>query len=138
MIHRNPHVTPAILPGGAEKSTAIVPDEMVSGDDVRRLALGLPDAYEQDHHGRPSFRVNGKIFATLWDPKHMNLLLDEPGIRTAAESRPACQEFWWGKRLRAVQLDLEQADEALAAELLTDAWEHKAPKRLLQSRPQSP
>ena len=41
---------------------------MVSTDEARRLALSLPDAVEQDHHGRPSFRVAGRIFATLWDP----------------------------------------------------------------------
>jgi hypothetical protein len=37
---------------------------MVSRDVARHLALGLPEAVEQDHHGRPSFRVGGKIFAT--------------------------------------------------------------------------
>ena len=53
-------------------------------------------------------------------------MLDEPGIRTVTQSSPAaCAEFWWGKRLRAVQVDLTIADEALARELLTDAWEHK-------------
>ena len=31
------------------------------------LALALPGAVEADHHGRPSFRVGGKIFATLWN-----------------------------------------------------------------------
>jgi hypothetical protein len=35
---------------------------MVSREQARRLALGLPEAVEQDHHGRPSFRVAGKIF----------------------------------------------------------------------------
>ena len=37
----------------------------MSPTDVREIALALPDAIEQDHHGRPSFRVRGKIFATL-------------------------------------------------------------------------
>ncbi len=106
---------------------------MLSREQVRRLALALPETVEQDHHGRPSFRVNGRIFATLWDPKHMNVMLDEPGIHTAVEARPeACEEFWWGKRLRAVQVELERADDELAKELLADAWEQKAPKRLLK------
>jgi hypothetical protein len=38
---------------------------VVSVDEARSLALVLPEAIEQDHHGRPSFRVGGKIFATL-------------------------------------------------------------------------
>jgi hypothetical protein len=98
----------------------------MSHDHIRRLALTLPEAVEQDHHGRPSFRVGGRIFATLWDETRLNVMLDEPGIRTVVQSSPAaCAEFWWGKRLRAVQVDLAIADEALARELLTDAWELK-------------
>lgn len=99
---------------------------VLSPDDARRLALALPDATEQDHHGRPSFRISGRIFATLWDPHHMNVMLDEAGIRTAVETHPAiCREVWWGKRLAAVQTDLRDADERLLSELLTDAWEGK-------------
>jgi hypothetical protein len=104
---------------------------MASPEQVRALALELPEAVEQDHHGRPSFRVADRIFATLWDQDHLNVLLDEPGIRTAVEARPGvCQEFWWGKRLRAAQVDLALADEQLIRELLADAWEQKAPRRL--------
>jgi len=104
---------------------------MVSLARVRELAMALPEAVEEDHHGRPSFRVGGKIFATLWDEGHLNVMLDEPGIQTAVQGEPdACEEFWWGKRLRAVHVKLDRVDEALAAELLADAWEQKAPKRL--------
>ena len=82
---------------------------MVTGDEVRRIALALPEAVEQDHHGRPSFRVGGKIFATLWDDRHLNVMLDEPGILTAVQTRPGvCAERWWGKRLAAVQVDLSR------------------------------
>jgi hypothetical protein len=100
-------------------------------DDARQLALGLPEAVEQDHHGRPSFRVGGKIFATLWDERTMNVMLDEPGIRTATERHPGwCTERYWGKRLAAVAVDLERAPPDGLAELLTDAWEGKAPAGL--------
>ena len=110
---------------------------MVSEEQVRRLALELPAAKEQDHHGRPSFRVAGRIFATLWDEARINVMLDEPGILTAVQANPdMCDELWWGKRLRAVQVQLERADEALIAELLADAWEQSAPKRLLRDRAQ--
>ena len=61
---------------------------MVSVEQARRLALALPEAVEQDHHGRPSFRVAGKIFATLWDEEHMNVMLDEGGILTAIHRIP--------------------------------------------------
>jgi hypothetical protein len=107
---------------------------MVSLEEARKLALTFPESVEQDHHGRPSFRVAGKIFATLWDDEHMNVMLDEGGILTAVQTQPAtCDEVWWGKRLAAVRVDLRRADAELLAGLLSDAWESKAPKRLLPS-----
>ena len=108
---------------------------MVSADQARELALALPEAIEQDHHGRPSFRVDSKIFATLWDDEHMNVMLDEPGILTAVEAHPEeCAERWWGKRLAAVHVDLDRVDAGLLADLLADAWEGKAPRRLTAER----
>ena len=107
----------------------------VSADEARSLALRLPEAVELDHHGRPSFRVGGKIFATLWTDERMNVMLDEGGIRTAVESAPdACEEVWWGKRLTAVGVTLARTNPDRLAELLADAWEGKAPKRLLAGR----
>jgi hypothetical protein len=98
----------------------------VSPDAARSLALSLPEAVEQDHHGRPSFRVGGKIFATLWSEERMNVMVDEGGIRTALFRAPAaCEEVWWGKRLAAVGVTLAQADREFLRELLTDAWEQK-------------
>ena len=107
---------------------------MVSAEQARELALALAEAVEQDHHGRPSFRVGGRIFATLWDENHLNVMLDEGGIRTAVHSRPeTCEEVWWGKRLAAVRVDLRRVDADTLATLLADAWEGKAPKRLLRA-----
>jgi len=37
----------------------------VTADDVRRLALALPEACEDVHRGKPSFRVNRRIFSML-------------------------------------------------------------------------
>jgi hypothetical protein len=104
----------------------------ISTDEARAAALALPEASEQDHHGRPSFRVEGKIFATLGDARHVNVMVEEDGIRTAVQAHPgSCEEVWWGKRLSAVRVDLDAADQALLRELLADAWERRAPKRLL-------
>jgi hypothetical protein len=103
----------------------------VSADEARALALSLPGAVEQDHHGRPSFRVGGKIFATLWSDERMNVMVDEGGIRTAVfHASAACEEVWWGKRLAAVGVTLARVDRELLAELLTDAWEDKRSGKL--------
>ena len=91
------------------------------------------ETVEQDHHGRPSFRVANKIFATLRDEDHMNVMLDEGGILTAIDAEPeTCAEVWWGKRLVAVRVDLRRAEAELLANLLAEAWEIRAPKRLLR------
>jgi hypothetical protein len=108
---------------------------MTRADDARKLALALPEATEQDHHGRPSFRVAGKIFATLWDEDHMNVMVDEPGILTAVQAHPdVCEEVWWGKRRAAVRVDLRAGATDVLADLLQDAWEQRAPARLTRGR----
>jgi hypothetical protein len=105
----------------------------VSEGEARSLALSLSEAVELDHHGRPSFRVGGKIFATLWNEGRMNVMLDEGGILTAVGSAPdVCEKVWWGKRLTAVGVTLARIDQELLSDLLTDAWEQKAPKRLVR------
>jgi hypothetical protein len=106
-------------------SVAVTPDE------ARAVALSMPEAIEQDHHGRPSFRVGGKIFATLWNDDRMNVMLDEGGVLTAVESAPeCCEQVWWGKRLAAVGVTLSRVEPELLRELLSDAWEDKAARRL--------
>jgi hypothetical protein len=103
---------------------------MSSVDQARKLALALPGTVERDHHGRPSFRVDGRIFATLWDPDHMNVMVDEPGIRTYVERDPgAYTEVWWGKRLAAVRVALALVDDSELAELLADSWERNGASR---------
>jgi hypothetical protein len=112
---------------------------VVSVAQARALALALPEAVEQDHHGHPSFRVGGKIFATLPDEAQMNVMVDPDGIRTAVQAEPSmCAERWWGKRLAAVQVALPHADPDVLADLLADAWERRAPKRLRPSGPSRP
>jgi hypothetical protein len=60
-------------------------------------------------------------------------MLDEGGILTAVESEPdACEEVWWGKRLAAVGVTLASVERAYLRDLLTEAWELKAPKRLIR------
>ena len=99
---------------------------MVTDIVARRLALALPDTVELDHHGFPSFREAGRIFATMPGANQLRAMLDEHGIRSAAANSPdSCREFSWGKRLACVEIDLANADETLVNNLLAEAWEHK-------------
>ena len=103
---------------------------------VRTLALALPEVTEADHHGRPSFRLAGRILATLPDEDAaVNVLLGEDGARAAAGESTACTLLWWGRRLSGVRVDLAAADEALVADLLREAWDRRAPGRLRNATP---
>jgi hypothetical protein len=101
----------------------------VTPNEARALALALPEAVEQDHHGRPSFRVGGKIFATMPpDGDSVNVLLDDEDARAAAEESPDWVELlWWGRRLSGVRVDLTRADADVLGALLEDAYRRRAP-----------
>jgi hypothetical protein len=102
----------------------------VTEDDVRRMALALPDTTEAPHHQRTSFRVGGKIFATM-PPEggSVNVLLDEEEARAAAEESPDWVELlWWGRQLSGVRVDLAHADGDILTELLEDAYQRRAPR----------
>jgi hypothetical protein len=105
----------------------------VSVAGVRKLALGLPEATEQPHHDMASFRVRGKIFATLppeGDRLHVFLPEDEVASY-CAEFPSAVEELWWGKKLSGCRVFLRHADSALVSELLSESWRRKAPRNLL-------
>lgn len=109
---------------------------MASEDDVRRAALALPGTTEQDHHGRPSFRAGGRIFATIWsgeDRAMVKLPLEEQAALLAAG--PATFEpatgAWGARGSTLVRLSAADADEL--AELVALAWLQVAPQRDIAS-----
>jgi hypothetical protein len=107
---------------------------VASLEHARRLALALPEAVEQDHHGMPSFRVRGKIFATVPDEEHLRVMVDDSETRACVAQDPAAfAEFWWGSRLACVVVHLGAVDADQLAELLTDAWRRKAPRALVRA-----
>jgi len=94
---------------------------------IRHIALSLPNAVEMRHHDIPSFRVNNRIFETIWDKDHLNVMLDPVQIFDTAEKYPrVCSVFWWGRRPRCVQVNLQLATLSLVKELLKEAWQRKA------------
>jgi len=108
---------------------------MASPDDIRRLALALPETAEADHHGMPSFRVNGRIFATthVQHPRMM-VKLEPEDQRNLAEAHPGVIEpvpGAWG-RGGSTFVAYEVADLALIETLLRMAHANVArprPKR---------
>jgi hypothetical protein len=103
----------------------------VTVEEVRRLALALPKAIEQDHWGNPSFRVRGRIFATVPDATHVNVMIDPFDVDAAVRTEPDfCKELWWGKKLAGVRVSLPDASQSMVETLLRAAWKRKAPNRL--------
>ena len=102
-------------------------------DEVRAIALALPEVIEVDHHGRRAFRLTpGGQLATQWSETELNVLLDESAAR-AAEGGP-CSLLWWGEQLSGVRVDLPAATPDLVTELLQEAWDRRAPARLRRER----
>ncbi|MGA0600652.1 MmcQ/YjbR family DNA-binding protein [Caulobacter sp. KR2-114] len=106
---------------------------MVTPDEIRALALALPEAVEADHHGMPSFRVAGKIFSTLHvaHPRMM-VKLDPEDQRNLAEAHPGIVEpvaGYWGRK-GSTFVWYERADTGLVDSLLRLAWSGVAPRRL--------
>ncbi len=101
---------------------------------MRGAALALPEATEAPHFDSVSFRVRGRIFATLpADGEHLHVMVDVDEARAvAAQSGPAFEELWWGKKLCGVRIHLPSLDEPdLVRELIEDAWRSRAPKRVV-------
>lgn len=104
---------------------------MIHVRDVRKLALSLPETTEEDHFGRPSFRVRGKIFATLPDFEHLNVMIDPFDVEGVVRTDPAaCEELRWGKTIRGVRVKLRVVTPELITDLVTAAWRRKAPRQL--------
>ena len=100
---------------------------------VRRLALALPEAVEAPHYDMTSFRVAGKVFATM-PPEggRVHVFLDEDEIEAyCAEFPGVVEELWWGPRRRGCRVLLSRATAALLRELLTESWRRKAPRKVL-------
>ena len=115
----------------------------MTGDDLRRIALGLPETYEDLHRRRPAFRVNKRIFAMLGVTgegsffaglarDHIAVVkLDREDqlnmIAAYPEALQPTENFghhgWTYVRMEAI-------DQATLGTVLRLAWLHVTPKRL--------
>ncbi len=103
---------------------------------VRRFALDLPKVTEAPHHHMSSYRVQGKIFATV--PPGDELLHvfvdDERRALALAMDPDAYENLHWGKKVVGVRVHLERAVHDDVEELLLCAWRRKAPKSVSSDR----
>jgi len=71
---------------------------MVTAAAARRMALALPEATEQDHHGMNSFRVQGKIFATVADRERVHRTMLATASELSAPPGIMRATLSWGTR----------------------------------------
>ena len=108
---------------------------MATWDDVRRLALKLPEAEESTSWHQPCFKVAGKTF--------LNLSPSQPGalvVRVELEEKPLMiasrPDVYWETphyaKYPALLVRLEAIDEDELRERVLDSWLWVAPKRLVK------
>ena len=95
----------------------------------RREALRLAGAVEGEHNGHPDFRVNGRIFASLWTDGETGMVLLMPDQQAElTQSAPATFEAAagaWGRR-GATRVRLEGVTLPALRKALRAAWELRA------------
>jgi hypothetical protein len=107
--------------------------DMAAFDDVRRIALALPQVREKPHFGMPAFRVADKGFASV-TKDHSRVLLHLDAADVAAElALGNCQQLTRGEVLIGLDADLAALDSARLERLLRRAWQHRAPKAVMHA-----
>src|SRR4051794_14944547 len=108
---------------------------MATFDDVRTIALSLPETDEHaSYGGRPAFRVRKKGFVHLRDDEiSLSVYVSDLGEKEALLASDPRKFFttphYDGYPMVCVRLGKIGVNEL--RELLTDAWRLKAPKRVL-------
>ena len=100
---------------------------------VRRFALSLPEATEEPHFHYASFRVHGKIFATLPpEGEHLHVFVAEEERQVALALDSAfVEKLHWGKKVVGLRVALARAKPRVVERLLAQSWAHKAPRDLV-------
>ncbi|WP_328349446.1 MmcQ/YjbR family DNA-binding protein [Streptomyces sp. NBC_00445] len=108
---------------------------MAEAEDVRTLALALPDTEERVTWNQPTFRVSGKIFAWITeDELCAGVKVDGKAERDELVAS-APETFFYtdhDSRYNVVQLRLNRIEVGELDELVRAAWRATAPKRLLK------
>ena len=110
---------------------------MATEDDVRRLALSLPETTEKPWSGTPGWRVKDKSFVRIRSEAEGALVvfvadLDEKEALLASEPEVFfTTPHYDGYPAVLVRLEAVGIDEL--EELITESWRLKAPKRVLKA-----
>ena len=99
---------------------------------VRRFALSLPETTEEPHFDLASFRVKGKIFATVPpDEKHLHVFVDGAVLDVLpGRAAEGVREAVLGQACRGPARDARRGEVGGRRGALAHAWRRRAPKKL--------
>jgi len=103
--------------------------------DVRALALGLPEAVEQETWGHPTFRVRKKMFGTLasdGSTATMKASTEEQAALVQTDPETFFVPAYVGRH-GWVGFHVSLVDPEELAELVTEAWRMTAPKTVVRA-----
>lgn len=100
---------------------------------ARKYALSLPETTEEPHFEYSSFRVRGKIFATVPpNGAYLHIFVEEEQRAPLIAAEPeAFEALHWGSKVVGVKVTLAHANAGTVNRLLLQSWTRKAPKRLV-------
>jgi len=107
---------------------------MATEEDVRRIALALPETIEKTSYGTPGWRVKDRLFLRLRTDAEGGLVVfvEDLGEKEALLASDPDVFFttphYDGHA--SVLVDLDAVDLGLLRELITDSWRNRAPKRV--------
>jgi predicted DNA-binding protein (MmcQ/YjbR family) len=108
---------------------------MVSIDTFRKLALSFPEATEELHFEKTSFRVKKKIFATYDDIKKRACIklseIDQDVFSSADRTIIFPIDNKWGKQGWTL-IEMSKVKKELFIDALTTAYCEVAPKKLAE------
>jgi hypothetical protein len=110
---------------------------MATEADARRIALGLPGAYERaSYEGQASFRTKARIFAFLAsDPSGLLVWVDSHDERDAMVAGEP-DKFFTSRHYAgqpALLIRLARVDVEELGELITNSWLLRAPPSLTRN-----
>ncbi len=106
---------------------------MVTAQDVRRIALELPRAYEALVRDRVKFRVGRIVFLAISSDEELlgfGFPKEERAALVASEPEKFLMPVRSDERYNWVRVRLAKIDEAELRELIIDAWRMCVPKRV--------
>ena len=104
-------------------------------DDVRAMALALPQVEEATSYGTPAFRIRKRLIARLHDD-HDALVIRVDGLEREALLATKPDQFFVTPHYEGtnwILARLDTVDPHELAELLAAAWRRLAPRRIVEA-----